>query len=58
MFGNDIRAIPGATRQTLKITRSLFRSLPREARLIGCAATARNAGGSLSMPSGSVHLKK
>jgi hypothetical protein len=47
----DIR---GATKQTLKITRSLYRRLPKESRRVGCTATARNTGGSLDMFSGTL----
>jgi secreted trypsin-like serine protease len=50
--------IPGKTKQTLKITRSLYRRLPKEIKRVGCTATARNAGGSLSLFSGSVPVHK
>jgi hypothetical protein len=42
----------GANKRTLEITRSIYRALPKEARRVGCTATARNKGGSLSMFSG------
>jgi secreted trypsin-like serine protease len=50
--------LPGATKQTLRITRSVYRHAQKESRRLFCTATARNAGGSLSMPSGSVPLKQ
>jgi Trypsin len=49
--------LPRATKQTLKITRSLYR-VPRHDRNVICRATARNAGGSLSLSSDFVRLKK
>jgi secreted trypsin-like serine protease len=50
--------IPGATKPKLKVTRAIYQSALKEARRVACTATARNAGGSLSMFSGSVRLKK
>jgi secreted trypsin-like serine protease len=50
--------IPGATKQTLKITRSIYRHAQPGARRVGCTATARNAGGSLSLFSGTVPMHK
>ncbi len=51
----DIR---GATKQTFKITSSFYRHLPKHDRRVACTATARNAGGSLSLFSGTRPLKK
>jgi hypothetical protein len=50
--------IPGATKQSLKITRSIYRRAQPESRRVACTAVARNAGGSLQMFSGSVPLHK
>ncbi len=50
--------IPGATKPKLKVTRAIYRHGLEESRRLACTATARNAGGSLSMFSGSVRLKK
>src|SRR3954453_21432303 len=47
----DIR---GATKQTLKLTRALYRRLPKRSRRVGCTATAHNAGGSLDMFAGTL----
>jgi len=50
--------IPGKIKQTLKITRSVYRHLPPQSRRIGCEATARNAGGSLTLFSGTLPIHK
>jgi hypothetical protein len=50
--------IAGATKPTLKVTRTIYRRGLKESRRLDCTAIARNAGGSLSMVSGSVRLKK
>jgi hypothetical protein len=55
--GVRIVELPRATKQTLEITHSLYR-VPRHDRNVACRATARNAGGSLSMSSDFVRLKK
>jgi hypothetical protein len=49
----DIR---GATKPTLKITRSIYRHAQPQARRVACTANAHNAGGHLSMFSGSKPL--
>src|SRR3954447_19092369 len=46
--------LPGKTKQTLKLTRALYRRLPKESRRVGCTATARNAGGRLDMFAGTL----
>jgi secreted trypsin-like serine protease len=51
----DIR---GATKQTFKITSSFYRRQPEHGHRVACTATARNAGGHLSMFSGTVQLKR
>ncbi len=55
--GVRIVELPRATKQTLEITRSLYRA-PKHDRNVSCRATARDAGGSLSMSSDYVRLKK
>jgi len=50
--------IPGKTKQTLKITPSVYRHLLPQSRRIGCRATARNAGGSLELFSGTLPVHK
>jgi hypothetical protein len=51
-----IESIRGAHKQTLKITSALYRkALPPK--LLFCTATARNAGGTLSLMSPSTRLK-
>jgi hypothetical protein len=52
-------AIPGKTKgQTLKITRAIYRHLLPENRRLGCMATAHNAGGNLTLFSGTVPVHK
>ena len=48
----------GATRPTLKITKAIYQGSIKETRHLYCTATARNAGGSLSMFSGSVKMHR
>jgi hypothetical protein len=55
--GVRIVDLPRATKQTLEITHALYR-VPKHDRKVGCRATARNAGGSISMPSDLVQLKR
>ncbi len=55
--GVRVVVLPHATKQTLEITRSLYRA-PKHDRNVICRATARNAGGTLSMSSDFVRLKK
>jgi secreted trypsin-like serine protease len=55
--GVRVVELRGATKQTLEITHSLYR-VPKHDRNVACRATARNAGGSISMSAGFVRLKK
>jgi hypothetical protein len=55
--GVRVVELPRATKQTLEITRSLYRA-PKHDWNVSCRATARNAGGSLSIPSDFVRLKR
>jgi hypothetical protein len=55
--GVRIVDLPRETKQTLEITHALYR-VPKHDRHVGCRATARNAGGSISMPSDLVPLKR
>jgi hypothetical protein len=55
---SDIVAIPGKTKQTIKVTNAVYHFAIKESRRLFCTAIARNAGGSLTMFSGSVPLKK
>jgi secreted trypsin-like serine protease len=54
---SGIDPIPGQHRRTFALTRRFFRSMPAGRRLF-CSATARNAGGSLVLQSGSVGVKR
>ena len=55
----SIKAIPGVHGATMKITKALYdRGRPKEFRSLFCAATARNAGGSLDTGLVSIRMKK
>jgi secreted trypsin-like serine protease len=50
--------LKGQTSRTLEVTNAVYSAAAKESRRLLCTATARNAGGSLTMLSGSVPLKK
>ena len=51
-------SVKGLTKQKVTVTKAIYSAAAKESRRLLCTATARNAGGSLTMSSGSVPLKK
>jgi secreted trypsin-like serine protease len=54
---NEFKDLKGARGRTLKVTPAIFRKAGIARRLL-CTVTATNAGGSLDMQSGSIHLSR